>query len=298
MNIYKLPNIDKSLKDFLLRDRSENDFFCRKCKKPLLDFDNLKSIIVTKSKNGNIIIKYKEKLRQYYIETEYDRWCFYGKTMSGKVFYRHICWDCFFKELKDITDIARKARKSNWYKKILNGEEKIPARCVSPSFYFKLLFDITDEELNKERLKFDTASYKSFIMRFGEDKGKQKYNAYIARQSYTCSKEYMKETRGWTDEQWNAFNAERASTEKNFIKRYGEKLGKKKWKEYCINESYAGCKLEYFIDKLGKKEGIKKYLEINAKKTISIDNFIAKYGEEIGREKYKKLKNKCYSDVS
>lgn len=298
MNTYKLPDLDKSLKDYLLRDRTVSEFFCRDCRKPLLDFDNLKNVVVSVSKNGNYNIKYTNKKHTYYIETEHDRWCFHGKTMSGKVFYRHICWDCFFKKLRATTDIARKARKGKWYKKIVDGQDVVPARCTSPSPYFKLLFDITDEELDKERLKFATASYESFVMRFGEEEGKKKYDAYRARQAYTCSKEYMKETRGWTEEQWNEFNARRASTEENFIKRYGEELGKKKWKEYCAYESYIGCKLSYFIDKLGKEEGTKKYLEVNAKKTISVDNFIAKYGEEEGRKKYSKLRNKCYSDIS
>jgi len=76
----------------------------------------------------------------------------------------------------------------------------------------------------------------------------------------------MKETRGWSEEQWNKFNASRASTEENYIKRYGEELGKKKWKTYCAHEAYAGNTLTYFIDKFGKDEGTKKYLEVIAKK--------------------------------
>ena len=108
----------------------------------------------------------------------------------------------------------------------------------------------------------------------------------------------MKETRGWSDEQWNEFNASRASTEENFIKRYGEKAGKRKWQEYCAHEAYAGKALEYFIELYGKEVGQKKYLEVNAKKTISLENFIRKYGEDVGKIKFDAVKNKSFSNKS
>ena len=286
-----LNELDKSLRSYLLRNRIETDFLCRDCGELLLDINNLKNVIVTQSKNGNDVIKYKNKKHTYYVETEHDRWCFFGKIMSGKVFYRHICWNCFFKKLRSTVDIARKARKGKWYKKIADGTDVVPSRCTSPSSYFKLLFDITDEELEKEHIKFATASYDSFVMRFGEEEGKKRYDAYRARQAYTCSKEYMKETRGWSEEQWNKFNASRASTEENYIKRYGEELGKKKWKEYCAHEAYAGNTLTYFIDKFGKDEGTKKYLEVIAKKQFAFKPF-----SNISQQLFKQI-DESYKDA-
>lgn len=75
-----------------------------------------------------------------------------------------------------------------------------------------MLFDITDEELEKERKKFDTASLESFIRRHGETEGPKKYEEYKKRQAYTCSKEYMMNEKGMTEKEWNDFNASRACT--------------------------------------------------------------------------------------
>ena len=107
--------------------------------------------------------------------------------------------------------------------------------------------------------------------------------------------------KGMTEEEWNQFNANRACTKWNFIKRYGEELGKKKWKEYCELESYAGCSIEYFIDKYGEKEGAKKYSEVNAKKMLTEENFIRKYGEEEGKKRfdeYNRHSARSYSSIS
>lgn len=81
--------------------------------------------------------------------------------------------------------------------KICNGDNVIPSASTSPNPTFKWLFDITDEELEKERQKFDAASKESFIRRFGEKEGLEKFQKYCDRQSYTCSKEYMQKTRGY-----------------------------------------------------------------------------------------------------
>lgn len=280
------------------------DLYCRECGVLMLDpKDNLTMLKYNPNADKPVMkltVKKNGKTVQYK-ESPGNRWLVRGRTLSGKTYFRHLCWDCFFKHLPEVEDIQQRARKSSWYRDVNNGIFRPPATCSSPSKYFKLLFDITDEELEKEHQKFDTASLESFIRRHGEEEGKRKYEEYKKRQAYTCSKEYMMGEKGMTEEEWNQFNANRACTKWNFIKRYGEELGKKKWKEYCELESYAGCSIEYFIDKYGEKEGAKKYSEVNAKKMLTEENFIRKYGEEEGKKRfdeYNRHSARSYSSIS
>lgn len=157
---------------------------------------------------------------------------------------------------------------------------------------------MTDDELQIERSKFDTASLESFIRRHGEEQGRLKYEEYRARQAYTCSKEYMLNEKGMSEDDWKSYNMSRASTRKNFIKRYGKDLGEEKWKQYCDHEAYAGTSLNYFIDTYGEEIGRAKYLDVCTKKALVLENFINKYGLELGKKKFSALKNKSYSDVS
>ena len=233
-------------------NRSESDFYCRDCGKLLIDIDELRLVRFSKNPKRFNDKFFNVKTGQHYAEGDWSRWCIRGRELSGKVFFRHTCWDCFFRRLPEIEDIPRRARKGKWYKRVLNGERPVPISSTSPSEYFKLLFDITDEELRKERSKFDTASIESFIRRHGESEGRAKYEEYKKRQAYTCSKEYMMAEKGMTEKEWTAYNKSRASTQKNFIARYGKELGTEKWKQYCEYEAYAGCKLEYFIDVYGE----------------------------------------------
>lgn len=275
-----------------------DDFHCRKCGQFMIDLDDIVDVGYNTNTKIKIRSLYKSVKSKQFVESEHNRWLIWGRTLSGKTFFRKICWKCFFEMLPEIEDIPKRARKSSWYKDILNGNFRPPATWTSPSKYFKLLFDITDEELEKEHKKFDTASLESFKRRHGEKNGEKKYIDYVKRQAYTCSREYMVGEKGMTDDEWNNFNASRACTEKNFIKRYGKDIGLKKWDEYCKLESYVGCKLEYFIEKYGERDGIKKYLSVNQKKAQTLENYINKYGEIVGKQKYDSLLGKQYSESS
>ena len=268
---------------------TEKDFYCRECGKLLIDMDELpllKFSLKPKFLRDRFI---DVRTGQRFTESANSRWCLKGREMSGKVFFRHLCWDCFFKHLPEVEDIPRRARKGKWYAAVLRGEHPVPKSWTSPSAYFKLLFDITDEELNAERSKFDTASEESFIRRHGEEEGRRLYEEYRKRQAYTCSKDYMISERGMTEGEWNAYNKSRASTKKNFISRYGKELGEAKWKQYCEHEAYAGCALEYFQETYGKEAGAKYYYDVCHQKAITLSNFIKKYGNEVGKVKYENL---------
>lgn len=75
-----------------------------------------------------------------------------------------------------------------------------------------------------------------------------------------------------------------------------KKKEKKRFNDYCDKQSYAGNKLEYFIEKYGEKEGLIKFEEVNSKKSLTVDTFINKYGEKDGvlrYHKYMESKRKC-----
>lgn len=296
-------NIDKSIITYWHNNNlTEQDFYCRNCHKLMLNVDELQNVVYVNDnkKNNRPLFVYQKKNKpssKLYIESETNRWLVKGRILSNKTYFRHLCWDCFFEKLATITDITKKARKNKWYAKVSKGLKPIPAASTSPSFYFKELFDISDDALQIERAKFDTASLDSFIRRYGKE-GQKKFEIYSKRQSYTCSKEYFMNEKGMTETEWYLFNQNRASTKENFIKRYGEIDGLTRWNAYCKHEAYAGNKIEYFIEKYGEIDGKQKYLDVCSKKVLSLQNFVNKYGSDIGVEKFNALRNKPYSNIS
>lgn len=293
------------MKDSLLQYFHNNNidpytYSCKTCGKRLFDIDEIQEVECYE-KHGKLLF-YKHYKRNLYVESEHNRWLVKGRIINGKRVHRQVCWECFFQYIYNTVDVARKARKCKWYKSYLENKPLVPQPSTSPNPYFSYVFDVSEEDLVEEKKKFATASLESFIRRYGEEQGLVKYNEYRERQAYTCSYEYMKETRNMTKDEFDSYNQLRASTKQNFVKRYGKELGNKKWKEYCELESYAGCKIEYFIEKFGKEEGTKRYKELNRQKALTIDTFVRKYGEELGKEKYTEyyanIGHKAYSVVS
>lgn len=131
-----------------------------------------------------------------------------------------------------------------------------------------------------------------WILMFGEKAGLEKWNNYCKLQSKSNTYEYKKEKFGWTKEDFDNYNKSRAVTLNNQIAKYGEEEGTKRFNEYCQTQSYAGNKLEYFIEKYGEKEGTKKYNELNLKKALTLENFTRIYGEELGKIKYEDYTSK------
>lgn len=128
-------------------------------------------------------------------------------------------------------------------------------------------------------------------------------------------------------DKWNGMYI--GQTEPNFIRKYGEVDGKKRWKSYCDKQaltntfeykqekygwsreqfdeynSSRAVTIENLVKKHGEVEGIKKWKKYCDRQayTNTLDYFIEKYGEVEGRSKYnyvceKKFFNCGYSDVS
>jgi len=113
VNKYNIKNqiftvVDKSLAEFWKsKNLSELDFYCRDCWNLLIDLNEAKNI------------RYKPKLAKRrnrfvctdsgkrYVESPFSRWSIVGRELSGKIFFRHLCWDCFFGRLPETEEQAR-----------------------------------------------------------------------------------------------------------------------------------------------------------------------------------------------
>lgn len=124
------------------------------------------------------------------------------------------------------------------------------------------------------------------IKRYGPVEGVKRWEKYRKAQSVSNTFEYKNKKYGMTLEEFNAYNKNRASTLKNFIKRYGEIEGNKKWKDYCLKQSYLGCSIEYFQEKYGIKKGKKIYKEVCQKKANTLETYIGRYGVREGTKRY------------
>jgi len=129
-------------------------------------------------------------------------------------------------------------------------------------------------------------SLEKAIEKYGEIEGNKVWENYTDKHRYKNSYEGKKNKYGWTKDQYNKYNLKRAVTLDNLIIKYGIDEGTKRFNEYCEKQKYAGCKLEYFIEKYGEIEGTKIYKDLNKRKALTRDNFILKYGDILGSQKY------------
>lgn len=72
-------------------------------------------------------------------------------------------------------------------------------------------------------------------------------------------------------------------TLESFTARYGEKVGTEKWNHYCEKERYTKS-FEYRQEKYG--ETLESFKKFNASRACALNNFIVRYGEEEGLEKW------------
>lgn len=131
-------------------------------------------------------------------------------------------------------------------------------------------------------------SEETYIARLGEELGKQKWKEYCKKLSVKNSFEFMNAKKGWTYEQWEAYNKSRAVTLENLSKKYGHVEGEKRWKTYCEKQVKAGNKLEHFIEKHGEIDGPLEYARVCQQKGITLENMIRVHGSEQGVINYNK----------
>ncbi|MBR5296276.1 MAG: hypothetical protein IKU29_00195, partial [Parabacteroides sp.] len=154
---------------------------------------------------------------------------------------------------------------------------------------------IPDTQYNAARKKY-AMTLEHMIDKYGEEVGRKKWEEYCKVQSLTNTFEYKKLKYNWTREQFDHYNKSRAATEKNLIKRHGEEVGRKKWEEYCKVQS-----IKKSWDYMVETHGIETAKRINRSKVLTHENFIRKYGEELGKLKwidYINNRNRSFSKIS
>ena len=156
------------------------------------------------------------------------------------------------------------------------------------------------EEVAQAIIDKKAVTLANMIARYGEEEGTKRFDSYRARQAETNTREYKKSVHGWTDEQFDAYNKSRAVTIENMIARYGEEEGTKRFQEYCERQAYAGVTVEYYIEKLGEELGRIEYGNMIKSKLLTLSNFKRKYGDIEGELRFSLLaeKKKLHSDVA
>lgn len=107
----------------------------------------------------------------------------------------------------------------------------------------------------------------NYIKKYGEVEGQRRWDEYKNKQADSNSFEYKQEKHGWSHEQYDEYNASRASTLENFIIRHGIKEGTRLREEYIERQRYT-TSLEYFIDEYGEIEGQAKYDNFDSNRAI------------------------------
>lgn len=108
----------------------------------------------------------------------------------------------------------------------------------------------------------------NYIKLHGEEEGKKRWEVYKGKQADSNGLEYKQEKHGWTKEQFDAYNASRASTKENFVKRHGEQDGTIKWEQY-VERQRETINKRYFIETYNEIEGAAKYNAFNIARGLS-----------------------------
>lgn len=132
--------------------------------------------------------------------------------------------------------------------------------------------------------KFSTNKEDHWIEKYG-DEGKQRYKEYKMLLAEKNTFEYKRKKYGWTKQDFDDYNAARASTLENFQLRHGKELGLQRWNEYTAKQKRAGVSLDWFVKKYGQKMGTQVWEQVCRSKSHSLENYIKKYGEE-GKIRY------------
>lgn len=172
--------------------------------------------------------------------------------------------------------------KMYWIDKGLSEQEAITmARSRMPGTleYYTIFKGMSDVEAREAVNTFQSNranTIENFIRKYGEIEGTVKWNEYTRKQAYSNTYEYKKKKYGWTTDQYNDYNKNRACTESNFTRRWGDEIGKQKWKEYCRVQSYTNS-IEYFIEKYGKEEGEVRFARANFLKSHTLESYIERF---------------------
>lgn len=212
------------------KEHNLTEAFCIECGKPLT-YGSTKMYI---GKDGKL--RDKAESINFLKSREYN----------GNIYHICRCKEC----------VAKK------YPNILKAKTLYTQKWAFASQY---AFNVPDEDFVELAKTNQSLTIEKMINKYGEEEGTRKWDEYCQKQAYTNSFEYKKEKHGMTADEYDKYNKSRSNTIENFIKRYGEEEGTRKWNEYIEKERYSNS-LEYFITTYGEEEGIKIFNNLNESK--------------------------------
>jgi hypothetical protein len=174
--------------------------------------------------------------------------------------------------------------KMYWLDKGFSEDESIKlsrSRMPGTFEYYTVFKGMTSHEAESAVQKFQANrvnNLENFTRKYGDYLGKLKWEEYKQKQAHSNSFEYKNKKYGWTIEQYNDYNKNRACTESNFIKRWGNDIGKQKWEDYCNQQSYTNS-LDYFIKKYGNEDGPVRFKRTNFLKSHTMESYIERLGD-------------------
>lgn len=144
------------------------------------------------------------------------------------------------------------------------------------------------------RAKFSTNKLSYWVEKHGDIEGKKKYEEYRQMLKDKNSFEYMHAKKGMSREEYDAYNANRATTRENMIRRHGKVEGTKRWNRYVERQRVAGVTLQYFTDKYGQKEGSRIWRRLCNQKRNTLEAFISRANgdKEEGKRRYEEYMQK------
>ena len=182
------------------------------------------------------------------------------KNIDGVEYKLKVCQNCLLNKFPDIKNLSR----------------VFGVMCEATKYAFEI-----PDNIYLEKRKNYAMTKEKMIKKYGEVEGQKKWDSYCKRQAETNSFEYKQKIHGWNREQFDEYNKSRAVTLKNLIKTYGEIEGQKKWDSYCKKQTETKS-WDYMVEKYG----IEQARNINKSKSLTLCNFIKKYGEIEGQKKW------------
>ena len=132
-------------------------------------------------------------------------------------------------------------------------QEYCDRQAYTNTFEYKSKTYNMNESEFKEYNKSRSCTEVNFIERHGEVEGKRLWEEYKERQSYTKSLQYQIDLHGEIEgrKKFAEINAKKKHTLENFVNRYGEEEGLRRWQQYWSKRKIpASDKEQEFIDEV------------------------------------------------
>lgn len=191
------------------------------------------------------------------------------KVVNGNTYRLCVCETCLTKEFNEY-NTKNKSRVFNQMNELT-----------------KYAYDITEEDYKKQRDIYILTTEENLIRKWGEKIGREKWEEYKRKQSYTNSFEYKSKKYGWSKDDFIRYNKKRSVTKENLIERWGKKIGNEKWEKYLEKQRYTKSKEYYLLNNTEED-----WNKLCKSKSHTYENYINWYGsEEKALEKIKERHN-------